>query len=305
MQVDSKPHISSPRTTTSSEHTSHFDSHNFGYHVTTSSRTLDLDGMTVMTDLVPLDHQPTSTFDLNAVPEIQEERSLLDSPDSPNTAAFAPFMDEIFGSSYFCPSPIVLHIGDPPRAPSPKGTSNKTLCPIWKRSNELFGQVFSYRPSSKPPNLESTEAGLLYLGIKEGWDTFSEWTQSPAVTILKSVDEHLFSQLSRMERLAVAYKSFKLLRVSAHERYPPRTLESMNISDLRIVLSERIKNRTRKRPPMAASQCSASTHSPSNWCRFLCLAHTSKPADGPTYLHLQNFRSVAQLLAVRSLRMAV
>lgn len=58
------------------------------------------------------------------------------------------------------------------------------------------------------------EAGLLFLGIKEGWENISElWMQSPALMILKQVDEFLFSHLPRMERLATAYKSLKLLKV--------------------------------------------------------------------------------------------
>jgi hypothetical protein len=38
--------------------------------------------------------------------------------------------------------------------------------------------------------------------------------QSPALQILKQVDDLLFRHLPNMERLAVAYKSFKLLKVS-------------------------------------------------------------------------------------------
>jgi hypothetical protein len=37
--------------------------------------------------------------------------------------------------------------------------------------------------------------------------------QSPALQILKQVDDLLFCHLPNMERLAVAYKSFKLLKV--------------------------------------------------------------------------------------------
>lgn len=48
------------------------------------------------------------------------------------------------------------------------------------------------------------EAGLLYVGIKQGWDTFNEWMQSPALRILKEVDELLFARRPRMDRLATA-----------------------------------------------------------------------------------------------------
>jgi len=38
--------------------------------------------------------------------------------------------------------------------------------------------------------------------------------QSPALRILKEVDEFLFCHLGKLERLAAAYKSFKLLKFS-------------------------------------------------------------------------------------------
>jgi hypothetical protein len=110
-------------------------------------------------------------------------------------------MSEIFGPSWRCPSPVVLHIADPPRASTP--STNNALCPIWKRSNELFGKVFSYRPGMATLNTE-IEAGLLYIGIKQGWDTFNQWMQSPALKILKEVDEFLFCHLPKMDRLATA-----------------------------------------------------------------------------------------------------
>lgn len=97
-----------------------------------------------------------------------------------------------------------------------------TVCPIWRKSNELFEKIYS---GSIPSNMQSltlyrkrlsapVEAGLLFLGIKEGWANISdEWMQYPALVILKQVDEFLFSHLPKMERLATAYKSFKLLKV--------------------------------------------------------------------------------------------
>ena len=101
------------------------------------------------------------------------------------------------------------------------------MCPIWKKSNELFETVYNgYTPGPKSLTLyreklsAPAEAGLLYLGIREGWDNISEaWKQSPVLRILQQVDDFLFSsQLPKLERLATAYKSFKLLKVRC--RYP-------------------------------------------------------------------------------------
>jgi hypothetical protein len=120
---------------------------------------------------------------------------------------------KIFGPNWRCPSPVILHIGDPESSSLP---TSSALCPIWKKSNELFGKVFSYRSTSGTSSLvlPSAEAGMLYQAISKGWDTTSnEWMQSPALQILKHTDDLLFCHLPNMERLAVAYKSFKLLKV--------------------------------------------------------------------------------------------
>lgn len=163
--------------------------------------------MTVISGMGPSGSDLGLNLDLEPVFEIPEEGNQFNSsdsqeaPDSPTTAAFAPYMNEIFGPSWRCPSPVILHIGDPPRSSSP--TSSNAMCPIWKKSNELFGKVFSYRPGMAPLNTE-IEAGLLYVGIKQGWDTFNEWKQSPALKILKEVDEFLFCNLPKMDKLAAA-----------------------------------------------------------------------------------------------------
>jgi len=94
------------------------------------------------------------------------------------------------------------------------------VCPIWKKSNELFETVYNgYPPGPKSLTVyreklcAPAEAGLLYLGIREGWANISEaWKQSPVLRILQQVDEFLFCHLPKMERLATAYKSFKLLK---------------------------------------------------------------------------------------------
>lgn len=213
---------------------------------------LDLDGMTVMTDVhMPVmlanQHQHLEMEpDLQPVRESSEEGEVEDLPwgNAPATATWAPMMEEvrfagpipylpclltpfllqIFGPNWRCPTPTILHIGNPD---NPTTSTSSTICPVWKKSNELFSKVFTYHhrspgttSSSSSSNnslvwSETAEAGLLYLGIKQGWDSLSssEWMKSPALTILKQVDELLFVHLPNVERLAVAYKSFKLLKV--------------------------------------------------------------------------------------------
>ncbi|KAL1649772.1 hypothetical protein SLS61_006149 [Didymella pomorum] len=167
-----------------------------------------------------LDLEPVEEIPVETITEIQRNRQVdvQDWENNPATASWGPLMQEFFGDGWRCPSPTILHIGAPG---SSRSTSSMTVCPIWKKSNELFEKIYSgctpssnqsltlYRKKLSAPE----EAGLLYLGIKEGWANISdEWVHSPALVILKQVDEFLFCHLPKMERLATAYKSFKLLK---------------------------------------------------------------------------------------------
>jgi len=198
-------------------------------------RSLDLDGMTVMPDLFPPPVGSNQPLSLEPVLPPVHKSSAEEKGGGQHwahasaTATWAPMMEEIFGPNWRCPSPTILHIGNPDN-PAPLASSS--ICPIWKKSNELFGKVFTYnrrysgnsdKYSSSCHNLvpvDIAEAGLLYAGIKQGWNSLAslEWKKSPALTILKQVDELLFVHLPNVERLAVAYKSFKLLKYYLNAR---------------------------------------------------------------------------------------
>ncbi|KAF2643188.1 hypothetical protein P280DRAFT_394905 [Massarina eburnea CBS 473.64] len=215
-QGEGKPSLSLPSPPNS--HTSNTNPFDFQSPIPPPSRTVDLDGMTVMADL-PSTTDPNLdlNLDLDPVEEIPQESNMLDA-DSPATAAWVPFMTEMFGHGWRCPSPTILHFGHDSASTSASSSPNST-CPIWKKSNEIFGKVFQYRPGTSTAFTSNrsfrgwdAEAGLLFRGIKDGWSSFNEWEQSPALEILKNVDEFLFANLPRMERLAATYKSFKLLK---------------------------------------------------------------------------------------------
>jgi hypothetical protein len=212
--MDGKPTLQTPSVMQDSM-SNPIDSIDFGQLPipNTITRRVDLDGMTVMTGMDPAIEDLSMSLDLERVDEDPEQGNMFDMPDSPTTAAFAPLLNEIFGPGWRCPSPVILHIGDAPDD-NTRLIPNNTLCPIWKKSNEMFGKVFNHRPGTAALNVDSIEAGLLYLGIKQGWGSFNEWMQSPVLNILKEVDEFLFCHQPKMARLAAAYKSFKLLKVS-------------------------------------------------------------------------------------------
>jgi hypothetical protein len=186
---------------------------------------VDLDGMTMIPITLTTSSTNDSALDLGlALDDVTNEPThndaLIPAPDSPATAAFAPFIQEMemFGRAW-CPTPIILNI-DPPSSSS--DASSSAICPIWRKSNELFGKIFSSRPTSSSGVFNISlgdefdwgmEAGLLFKGIKDGWKTFDNWKQSPVLQILKAVDQFLFVKSAKMERLAASYKSFKLLKV--------------------------------------------------------------------------------------------
>ncbi|KNG45834.1 hypothetical protein TW65_07412 [Stemphylium lycopersici] len=204
------------------------------------ARHLDLDGMTVMTDAdatATEDGNASIALDLEPLPESPEEGKEggeieeLPWDDAPATSTWAPLMEEIFGPNWRRPTPTILYIGNPDDNPS--SSPSGAMCPTWVKSNELFSKVFSYASSSRslptsntsalcssparpnhlaPPDT-AEETSLLYHGIAHGWHALEgKWQHSPALGILKQVDELLFCHLPKIERLAVAYKSFKLLK---------------------------------------------------------------------------------------------
>ncbi|KAF9698912.1 hypothetical protein EKO04_002756 [Ascochyta lentis] len=204
---------------------------------TTGTKLVDLDGMNIMTNVhispapdLSLDLEPVEDVPADTVTEIRRSQiDVQDWEDNAATASWGPLMQEFFGDSWRCPSPTILHIGAPESSDS---STSITVCPIWMKSNELFGKIYTSCASPDTSSLTlakrklsaPAEAELLYLGIKDGWENISdEWMQSPALVILQQVDEFLFCHLPRMERLATAYKSFKLLKYYLH-----RTAEQLS-----------------------------------------------------------------------------
>ncbi|KAF9735342.1 hypothetical protein PMIN06_010895 [Paraphaeosphaeria minitans] len=206
-----------------------YPSASFGFNppMPATSRTVDLDGMTMISVALPTSSDLSLALD-DVTNGSTHEEALMPTPVSPATAAFAPFIQEmeLFGRAWHCPSPLVLHINDrnddrPSSSSSSSQVPSFAVCPIWRKSNELFSKIFSSRtPSSTEASslfpghdlAWSMEAGLLFQGIKDGWKTFDSWKQSPVLQILKAVDQFLFAKSGKMERLAASYKSFKLLK---------------------------------------------------------------------------------------------
>ncbi|KAK1909307.1 hypothetical protein P3342_011386 [Pyrenophora teres f. teres] len=193
----------------------------------TTPRCLDLDSMPVQAIM-----DTATVNDLNLDMDIHLELAAVNAEEDVeemprNTqlvVPFAPSMEELLGPDWRLPSPTMLYIGNPDmRLPA-----SIKVCPTWKRCNEVFAKVLAYR---QPPSLsnssrlltvtqtaQAAEAGLLFLGIKQGWDTVpvERFQKSPVISILRQMDGLLFEHLPKVERLAVAYKSYKLLKYYLH-----------------------------------------------------------------------------------------
>ncbi|KAF1934302.1 uncharacterized protein M421DRAFT_88290 [Didymella exigua CBS 183.55] len=191
-----------------------------------SAKLVDLDGMSITgvhtssARNLDIDLEPVEEISTETITEMQRDRQvdIKDWENNPVAAYWGPLMLEFFGDNWHCPSPTIIHIGTPD---SLTPMTSITVCPIWKQVNELFEKIYSscipartqYATLYGKPLSAPAEAGLLYLGIKEGWTSISdEWMQSPALVVLKQVDEFLFCHLPKVKRLASAYKSFKLLK---------------------------------------------------------------------------------------------
>lgn len=138
----------------------------------------------------------------------------------PSCATHSLIQTQAYGLNLSCPSPTTLHVGVPNNVIIPTSGDG---CHLWLRLNELFSKVFSHCPqrntSSTLARIDQFEVGLLYMGIKNGWDSLSlSLSQSPALTIIKEVDQAAFSHLPKTCRLATLYKSFKLLKVGRFAR---------------------------------------------------------------------------------------
>jgi len=182
------------------------------------------------------------------------------------------------------------------------------VCPIWKKSNELFEKIYSGYISSGNQSLTlyrkklsaPEEAGLLYLGIKEGWANMSdEWVHSPALVILKQVDEFLFCHLPKMERLATAYKSFKLLKVWVE-------ILLMRTSSLTpTVLPQQQRRTAFQGSQMASSQHNTVINNTPHRSRLLRLANASRSPRQPALIHIPDLSAIARVPPVSQVRLAV
>ncbi|USP82562.1 hypothetical protein yc1106_09836 [Curvularia clavata] len=129
------------------------------------------------------------------------------------------FTPQIFGPGLYTPSPTIQYIGNPAKVPQP--TPSAPLCPVWAKVNQILNRIFTYRShgnnrilAGRQSQSRAPEAGVLYLGIKNGWDTIPafEWQYYPTLELVKQIDELAFHQLPKTERLAIGYKSLKLLK---------------------------------------------------------------------------------------------
>jgi len=114
--------------------------------------------------------------------------------------------------TWTCPNPILLTIGTS-QGPGLAIRNPDIACPIWNKCNSIFEKMFDIEPL-EVLTAEDLDVGVLFQAFNQGWSSLSlHWRQNPLVMILREVDEFLFSHLSRIEKLAIAYKSLILMKV--------------------------------------------------------------------------------------------
>lgn len=106
---------------------------------------IDLNGMSMVSDV---SSEPSLSVNLD-FDSGTPEADMLDAPASPASAAFAPYIAEMFGDSWRG-TPLVLHIEDPSRADSDF---------MLKKESHVVGKVFGHYRSDSAGSLDFKHVG--------------------------------------------------------------------------------------------------------------------------------------------------
>ncbi|EAT91791.1 hypothetical protein SNOG_00296 [Parastagonospora nodorum SN15] len=192
-----------------------------------TAKSLDLDGMTIMTGLednTPAAPDPSTGMDLDLPPVAESpehEAEDLSWSNDPATATWAPLMAEVQsppqnsllaltkGTSSFS-----VQIGAVPRRSSYTSAILNQSPPLHPAPSAPAGRRATSSSEKSCPTVpqQQVPAPLVPKQVSYTWAYRRVQMQSPVLQILKQVDDLLFCHLPNVERLAAAYKSFKLLK---------------------------------------------------------------------------------------------
>lgn len=100
---------------------------------------------------------------------------------------------------------------------SPAGRLSPCIFPsrdsdLWDQTNHIYNQIFVISPQ-QARHLTTSDQSLIFKAIKDGWEslTFRE-QQNPVISILWDYDKLIIRKMDRVNRLAIAYKNYSLIK---------------------------------------------------------------------------------------------
>lgn len=116
---------------------------------------------------------------------------------------------------YLFPMPATAsHNRDPNENPQ-AALSYQSSCSAWYTVNKLLSQAYPCYASKMSPKIDNM--GLLFQAVDKGWESLSsEERINPGLCILQRMDEYIWSPMPKVFRIAIAYKSYQLMRYIFH-----------------------------------------------------------------------------------------
>lgn len=122
---------------------------------------------------------------------------------------------QLCSALYLLPMPLTASLNLDTSETSQTALSYQSSCSAWYTVNKLLSQAYPCHASEMFPKIDNL--GLLFQAIDKGWDSLSsEERTNPGLCILRRMDEYIWSPMPKIFRVAIAYKSYQLMRYIFH-----------------------------------------------------------------------------------------
>lgn len=116
---------------------------------------------------------------------------------------------------YLLPMPVTASHNPDPNEDPQTALSYQSSCSAWYTVNKLLSQAYPCHTSELFSKIDNI--GLLLKAIDRGWESLSsEERINPGLCILQRMDEYIWSPMPKIFRVAIAYKSYQLMRYIFH-----------------------------------------------------------------------------------------
>lgn len=90
---------------------------------------------------------------------------------------------------------------------------------LWGITNSVYSKIFDISPSEACA-ANDANVGIIFKAIRKGWDTLSGCEQAnPVVQILGAYDNLISGHMDQVNRAAIAFKNFHLIKVSRNASF--------------------------------------------------------------------------------------